>query len=176
VESLKIIGFCILAAIVYGVVHDQFTARICVEYFTVFHPPVFPTKSPTLLAFGWGVIATWWVGAFLGLLLCIAARFGPRPKLTVRDLTGPVIKLLVVMACSALLFGVLGYFLGRVPVYWANAIPSSVHRRFVADWWAHGASYASGSLGGLLVCVLVYTKRGRLASAAKLPSPTVASS
>jgi hypothetical protein len=75
-ESLKILILSIAAAILYGIIHDQFTARICIEYFTVFHPPVFRTQSPTLLALGWGVIATCWVGAFLGLLLILAARFG----------------------------------------------------------------------------------------------------
>jgi hypothetical protein len=71
-ESLKIIRVCVAAAIVCGIIHDQFTARICVEYFTVFHPPIIGTKSPTLLAFGWGIIPTWWMGAFLGVLLAVA--------------------------------------------------------------------------------------------------------
>jgi hypothetical protein len=161
VESLKIIAFCILAAIVYGIVHDQFTARICLEYFTVFHPAVFPTQSPTLLALGWGVVATWWVGAFLGILLSIAARLGPRPKATLRTIIRPVLTLLAVMALSATLFGVLGYFLGHVPAYWTDAIPRSAHQRFAADLWAHSASYATGFSGGLALCVIVYAKRGR---------------
>jgi len=72
-ESLKIVFASIAAAILYGIVHDQFTARICVEYFTVFHPPVFATRSPTLLGIGWGIIATWWVGALLGLVLALVA-------------------------------------------------------------------------------------------------------
>ena len=59
-ESLKIVGLCIAAAIVYGILHDQITARICVEYFSVAHPPVWGgIDDPTLLAFTWGVIATW---------------------------------------------------------------------------------------------------------------------
>jgi hypothetical protein len=59
IESLKIILLCIVAAIVYGILHDQVTARVCVEYFTIGHPPIFHTDDPTLLALGWGVIATW---------------------------------------------------------------------------------------------------------------------
>jgi hypothetical protein len=34
-QSLAIIGLSILAAVVYDIVHDQSTARICVEYFTI---------------------------------------------------------------------------------------------------------------------------------------------
>jgi hypothetical protein len=64
--------------VVYGIVHDQVTARICVECFTVFHPPVFQTNDPTLLAFGWGTIATWWVGVLLGIPLATATRLGIR--------------------------------------------------------------------------------------------------
>lgn len=160
-ESLKIIAGCILAAVVYGVVHDQLTARICLEYFTVFHPPVFDTQSPTLLGLGWGVIATWWVGAFLGILLCVAARFGSHPKTTARELVRPVLLLLAVMTFNALLFGTLGYFVGTMPAAWATAIPRAVHQRFLADWWAHSASYATGFFGGLVLCFIVYFRRRR---------------
>jgi hypothetical protein len=38
-EFAKIVLVCIFASIVYGIAHDQVTARICVQYFTVFHPP-----------------------------------------------------------------------------------------------------------------------------------------
>ena len=51
-QAIRIILLATLAAIAYGVVHDQVTARICVEYFTIGHPPVFRTTSPTLLALG----------------------------------------------------------------------------------------------------------------------------
>jgi hypothetical protein len=36
VEAFKIAITCIAAAILYGIIHDQITARICVEYFTMF--------------------------------------------------------------------------------------------------------------------------------------------
>jgi len=80
-EALKIAALCIVAAICYGIIHDQITARICVEYFTIFHPPIFHTQSPTLLGIGWGIVATWWVGAFFSVPLILAARAGARPTL-----------------------------------------------------------------------------------------------
>jgi hypothetical protein len=58
-EFIKIVLLSILAAVSYGICHDQVTARICIEYFTIGHAPVFRTTSPTLLALGWGVIASW---------------------------------------------------------------------------------------------------------------------
>ena len=97
-ESLKIILLCILAAVVYGILHDQVTARVCVEYFTIGHPPIFHTDSPTLLAFGWGVIATWWMGLILSIPAVLASRSGTRPKLKAADLVRPIACLLIVMA------------------------------------------------------------------------------
>jgi hypothetical protein len=161
-ESIKIVAGSILAAILYGVVHDQVTARICVEYFTVFHPPVFATQSPTLLGLGWGIIATWWMGALLGVLLALAARAGSRPKITLEHLIPSIAKVLAFMALCALVFGVLGYVFGTVPSGMAGLLPSDSYHRFAADWWAHNASYASGLLGGLALCIFVYTRRVKL--------------
>ena len=85
-ERIRIVLLALFAAICYGIVHDQVTARVCLEYFTIGHPPLFSTTSPTLLALGWGVVATWWVGLPLGLLLAVAARGGQRPPLSAADL------------------------------------------------------------------------------------------
>jgi len=163
-ESPKIVLACIAAAIFYGVVHDQFTARMSVEYFSVFHPPIFGTQSPTLLAVGWGIIATWWVGALLGILLAVAARAGSRPKLSVAALLTPIGKLLLLMAGSALLFGVTGYVLALrgmiTPPNWiASSLAPSARARFMADWWAHSASYAVGFVGGVVLCIVQYRRR-----------------
>ncbi len=169
VEFIKIVALCILAAVVYGIVHDQVTARICIEYFTVFHPPVFATRSPTLLGLGWGVIATWWAGAIIGLMLASAARFGARNRVTSRELFRPVCLLMCFMAICAIASGVLGYFRGTIPEWLNGALPVSKHRTFLADWWAHTASYGSGFLGGLVLCSIVVFKR--LTTPQKSPTP-----
>jgi hypothetical protein len=161
VEFIKIVFVCIVASILYGIVHDQVTARICVEYFTVFHPPVFATQSPTLLGIGWGVIATWWAGAIVGMLVAIAAQLGTRAQLTARDVTPMIARLLLFMACCAFVFGIIGYFKGVMPIRDDPMIPASMHRRFLADWWAHSASYASGFIGGLAMCATIAVKRVR---------------
>jgi hypothetical protein len=164
-EFLKIWLLSIAAAIVYGILHDQVTAHICVEYFSVAHPTILPLSSPTLLALQWGILATWWVGAGLGILLAFAARSGSRPALSAGDLFRPLIVLLSCMAISALLAGAAGFLLARAGIislsgWLATAIPAAKHARFMADWWAHSASYGIGFLGGLAVCVRVYRMRG----------------
>ncbi len=160
VEVLKIIGVCVLAAVAYGIGHDLITTRVCLEYFTVFHPPILNhTQSATLLALGWGLIASWWVGLLLGVPLAFASRFGNRPKLLVSDLRPWIRTLLLVMASCALLAGVGGFFWGTVPREFEPLIAPEGKSRFAADLWAHNASYASGVIGGVIVCVLAYRRR-----------------
>jgi hypothetical protein len=163
-----IILLSIAAAVVYGIVRDQVTARICVEYFTIGHPTIFDTKSPTLLGLGWGIIATWWVGLILGVPLAVAARCGRRPVFTVRRLVRPLIGLLGCMACTAIIAGVVGYLAASAGVVilfepLASRVPADRHVAFLTDLWAHCASYGSGFLGGLILIRWVWRARAKLA-------------
>ncbi len=163
-EFLKIWFLSILAAVTYGILHDQVTAHLCVEYFSIAHPMILPLTSPTLLALEWGVLATWWVGAFLGILLAFAARLGPRKKISMRDTIRPLIKLLLCMAAGAFVAGVAGFYFSRVGLvslhgWLASAIPAAKHSRFIADWWTHSASYLIGFVGGIALCVSIYRRR-----------------
>lgn len=164
--GLRIVLLCIAAAVLYGVLHDQITARVCVEYFTIGHPRIVDSDSPTVLGFVWGIIATWWVGLGLGLLLAFAARRGPRPPRSARTLIAPVARLLVVMAAFAAVAGVIGWFaadhgwvvlLGSL----AGRVPEAKHTAFVAVLWAHFASYAGGAVGGVWLCSRVWRARQR---------------
>ena len=155
---------CIAAAVVYGILHDQITARISIEYFTIGHPPVFQTESPTLLGIGWGIIASWWVGVLLGVPLAVAARIGERPKRSLRSLLRPILGLMVVMGVLAVLAGTTGYALSKTgsvhllePL--ASQVPRDRHDRFLADLWAHSASYGVGFVGGIVVISRVWRSR-----------------
>ena len=168
-EALKIVALCLLSGAVYGVLHDQVTARVCLEYFTVFHPDLFHTQSPTLLAFGWGRLATWWVSLTLGVLLAIAARTGSRPRVTAQSLVPKLLRLLVIMASLALAAGISGYFLqGLGMEYYATDIPKQIRHTFYADLWAHNASYFSGFVGGIALCTSVWRGRTRAMTLAKV--------
>src|SRR6516225_8216507 len=104
---LRIILLSVAGAVFYGILHDQLTTRVCVEYFTIGHPPVFgTTEDPTALAFGWGVLATWWVGLLLGVPLATFARLGSRPKLSARDVLKPILVLMAFIGVVALTMGI----------------------------------------------------------------------
>ena len=168
-QFLAIVALGVLAAITYGVLHDEITARICVEYFTIGHPPIFGTDNPTLLGLGWGVLATWWVGVLLGIPLAAAARLGNRPKRSAATLVRPLVILMAVSAICAALAGFVGALLARAGLIvliesLATQVPRQKHAAFLADLWTHGASYLSGFIGGGFVIVWVWRSR-RIASA-----------
>ncbi len=163
-QAAKIILLCILAAVTYGILHDQVTARVCVEYFTIGHPPVFNTDSPTLLALGWAIIATWWVGLPLGILAAIACRAGPWPKTDAKVLLRPLCTLTVAMGIISLLAGLAGYHIAEAGLVWLleplqSRIPEPKRSAFIADLWAHVAGYAGGFLGGVADCIRVLVGR-----------------
>jgi len=169
VRFAAIIILCVVAAVIYGVIHDLITARLCVEYFTIGHPPVFGTEDPTLLGLGWGVIATWWVGLILGIALAAACRLGTWPKLTVSALVRPLRIMLVTVACLAAVAGVIGHIAASRRWVWllepmASRVPADRHVAFITDLWAHSASYFGGFFGGIVLCVYVLVRRKRAAT------------
>jgi hypothetical protein len=160
-EFLKIVLGCIAAAILYGIVHDQVTVRVCAEYFTVFHPKIIESDNVTLIALSWGVVATWWMGVGIGFALGLSARWGSWPRRTWVQLMPSVMLLLGVMAFCAVACGVYGYLGGGLPIGIAEQLPAALYRRFAADWYAHMASYATGFFGGLGLCTLTLVQRYR---------------
>lgn len=165
-KKLQIVLLCILAACGYGVLHDQITARICLEYFTVAHPPLFSTSSVTLLALCWGVSATLGLGAVLGFVLAVVTQAGDSPPIPLPRVTRAVAILLAIMAMGAMTAGLLGYQLSRrgvifLPASLARSIPVGLHDRFMAVWCAHLASYLVGLTGSAILCYRMWRTRGR---------------
>lgn len=124
----------------------------------------FSHQSPTLLGIGWGIIATWWVGAFFSVPMILAARAGRRPPLQASELLRPIAFLLALMATIAVLSGITGYVLARkgmLDTEWLSEVfPLQAMRyRFMADWWAHTASYGAAFVGGIVVCAVTYRRR-----------------
>ncbi|HEY3451969.1 MAG TPA: hypothetical protein VGK67_36760 [Myxococcales bacterium] len=165
-QALKIILLGLGAAVGYGILQDNVTARIAPSYFNVAHPDlgypaIFHHASPTVLAFAWGVVATWWVGFPLGILMALCARAGGWPKLEARALLKPVGKLLGVMIVGAFLGGLLAWGLG-ISYYAPAGIPLDQKEGWGIDFGAHLAAYFVGPAGGLVLCVLTLLRRRRL--------------
>lgn len=159
----RIVALSVSACVAYGIVHDQITARICVEYFTVGHARI-GTDDPTLLGLAWGVRGTWWVGLLLGIPLATFARIGNRPKRSTASLIRPI---LVLLLCNAILAAAAGAvsFVAAING-WIRLLPDMAarldpvrHTRFLVALWMHNASYTGGFLGGLLLMAWVWWTR-----------------
>ncbi len=163
-QAVRIVVLSVLACVLYGMIHDQITARICVEYFTVGHRRVIQSQDPTLLGIVWGVLATWWVGLFLGIPLAAFARLGPRPKRTAASLVRPIAVLMVVTAWAAVVIGLVTWLAASngwmtLPSKWQAKLPAERHTLFLVAYWIHNGSYVSGFVGGLLVMAWVWRTR-----------------
>lgn len=162
----------ILAAVSYGVVHDQVTVRVYLEYFSLGHEPVFETTDPTLLALGFGTLASWWLGLLLAVPLLLAARVGSRPKLGWRDLLKPIAILLLMIGFTAFIAGLVGFGMGRTGLgslleATPARVPQSMQARYLADAFAHTTAYAVGVLEGGLVCLWTLREGRRRSTAGK---------
>lgn len=167
-QAILIIGLAVLASVTYGIIHDQITARICVEYFTIGHVPILGgTQDPTLLAFGWGFLATWWVGVMLGIPVAFVCQTGSMVTKSAKDLVVPLGVLMVssgLLACAA---GIVGYSLasrGQIELVgrMAELVPPEKHVAFLTDLWIHNASYAGGFLGGIVLMIWIVIDRYRI--------------
>lgn len=167
-ESLRIAAFSLVAGIGYGILHDQVTAHLCVEYFTIAHPIIFPTQSPALLAFGWGILATWWLALPFGILLAVGSQFGRWPKRGLSDVRGSILKLLAFTGLCATAAGLLGGYLahhGFADTAIAFGIAEDRQALFMADVWAHTASYLVAAIGAMVLVVMTGVSRYRDARA-----------
>lgn len=156
----------IACACLYGVLHDQITARICLEYFTVWHPHLIDSTDPTVVALAWGIAATWWVGLGLGVPLAWAAHGKKRRRVPISTLMPKMALLFGTMAGVATLCGIVGYDLAPTEMAARAGYEGEQVRGFLADLFAHNASYGVGIVGG--IALIVWTYRESLRQPANL--------
>ena len=164
-EGLRIILICIGLSIAYGIPHDQISVRICPEYLTEWHEKLVNTDNPTLVALAFGVAATWWVGAALGILMAMAAQLGPFPVVSSRRVLWVVVGVLLLTAlCSAYgAWWAAGHPTGRVTKVFADAgLAPELQHRFGICYWMHTCSYYGGALFGVMAVAGVWIHRFRL--------------
>jgi hypothetical protein len=99
-----LLGVVMLAS--FGMTMDQFSARLCPEYFTVLHSPIPHLTDPTLLGLAWGYLGSWWGGALMGYVMGIVATAGTtHPPLALRPLAGPMLTVVALTSAATLITG-----------------------------------------------------------------------
>lgn len=73
---LRIVMLGVGGAVVYGILQDQITVRLCPEYFTIAHLPISGISNLSLLGTIWGFLGSWWAGLIAGTALALCAVAG----------------------------------------------------------------------------------------------------
>ena len=165
-QILLIMLLCIFVVLTYGIVHNQLTTRISLEYFTIGHHKIINSSAPTNLGIAWGLYSNWWIGLSFGILLSLAARAGNWKKRNVFSLVKPLCFVSLFSALAAGIAGYLGYKLTESGVLGlsatlSDAVPPAKHAPYIAALWMHTASYFAGTAGSLILALLVFTGRIR---------------
>lgn len=160
-----------LLAAAYGALHDQVSYTLCPEYYTRFKFIEFSMAPDANAALQLahpryhvalvGVIATWWFGAFLGIILGLVSLIFKGWNAMFRMGAGAILRTLGI----AVIFGIAGYFYGRfylatIGVNWP--LPDHlVHRD---DFISVGSMHNFGYLGGIvgMLAGIVYLVRERI--------------
>lgn len=163
-DFVLIILLCMVSSILFGVLHNQISARVSLEYFTIGHRALIHSTSPTLMGIAWGVNSTWWVGLILGVMLASCGRIGHRNRRSPASLVKPLAILFAVCGTASIVMGVTGYELvktGELPFLrgMADVISPPRQARYMAALWMHIASYTAAAMGGLILAVRVAFQR-----------------
>jgi hypothetical protein len=156
----------LIAVVIYAVIQDQVSVRLCPEYFTLFHNSIPGLKDPTLLGATWGFLASWWGGVMMGYSAGLCATLGKRPQLAPREIILPLIVLMLgittVVAISGFsvwrhseMFGV------RIDPGLSMMLPPERHQPLLVVACYHFVAYATSVIGGIVLCVWISRERAK---------------
>jgi hypothetical protein len=169
----KLLLFCaafVLTPVIagaYGALHDQLSFTIAPEYFTRFkyaqfgfEPEWFGGHRPTVAVIGF--LATWWVGAFIGLFLGGTALLQPDARnMRKAIMRGVVVTLGVAAVCALVGLAYGWFFLDGAPQGWF--LPAEVldTHAFLSVGSMHNASYGGGVLGLIIALTDMEWRRNK---------------
>ena len=160
--------FCVVVALLYGILNDQLTVSLSWEYFyygksldSVLGPQIPPAEFPLRWeAAKVGMKATWSAGLILGVVLLLAnnpRKHSPALPFTRLYRLLPLLLLLPVLMAATL--GLLGYLGGLT---WANSdfpllLKDNLWRpyHFMAVYGIHLGGYIGGGLAAILAAILI---------------------
>ncbi len=164
-KTLKIIfngtWTAIICAIIYGIAHDMVTAHVSLPYFTKGHYDYLHSPHAWQYALYWGIVATWWMGAFLGFIYGIICAIKDR-NITIKQYFKRYSLVMVINFLIAMIALIIGWF-AYPNFYPLIEIPHEETRAFIAAAWAHSASYIFAViLSTVLCCYTLFSLRVRI--------------
>ena len=150
-DAARLVGYCTAGSVLFGWAHDAETANVWVEYFTVHHAKLVESQSPWVMAFLWGIIATFWVGMIGGAVISIFSFVGSLPKPPVELLQAWIRKGLITIFALAMF--VLAGCYGIFHVILANEkiVDKEVKIRAMSVALTHQFSYTGAALTVIII-------------------------
>jgi hypothetical protein len=144
----------------YAMLQDQVSARLCVEYFTIFHQPIPGITDPTLIGMGWGFLGSWYGGAIMGVSAGLTSSLGPKPPL---PLSVIVRGMLGVMLTTGLVTALAGYatyvnmelFGITLDETVVGALPPENRKLVFVVANYHLVAYGISILGSIILCLVL---------------------
>lgn len=162
--ALRFIAVVTALTCLLGIALDLVTAHIWVDYFTVHHPKVVNSTSPTVMAFVWGIGASWWFGAIAAAILWVfnRRRRNPAPerllvRWVIRSLVALWVTMMVILTTAYALIGLLPAG-SRRPTF-------DTDRRAMAVAITHMTEYALGAVVLVVLMILAGRRSRKLAQA-----------
>jgi hypothetical protein len=159
-KEYAFLAYTTMAAILYGVVHDQVTATLSPEYFVLGKG-----LAGDPLTFRWAVAklaarASFGMGLLTGASLLVANQSRRSARLGYRDLVLASLVPLASAVVFAVAFGAVNAFLELGATTAREFVDDDRVRPFVVVWAVHAGSYA-GALAGVIAAVVRVTVRRR---------------
>ncbi|UOQ96130.1 hypothetical protein MUN81_12785 [Hymenobacter sp. 5317J-9] len=154
---------------IYGAVHDQLTYTISPEYYTKFkfiqfelaaEGPEAHLTNPRLWVAVVGFLATWWMGASIGFILCLAGL----THATWKQMLRVTLRAFLITMFTAFVTEIAGLVYGRlvlandpVKAFENWFIPENIidFKNYIAVGSMHNFSYAGGFIG--LIAGIIYS-------------------
>ena len=152
---ILIIFISVLLASFYGALHDQITYTISNEYFTTYKFDQFgfsdwgnnnPRATTALI----GILATWWVGLFIGVFQGLVGLIHKTPKLMFQY----TFKAILITLGITIMFGAIGYLIEQLnpETYPDCCYPYAIKdgKSFQIVGSIHNYSYTGGEIGAFI--------------------------
>ena len=167
---LIIISAPIIAGI-YGILHDEITYTISNEYYTKFkffqfglmdlgNEAIFP--NPRLEVGLVGILATWWVGIPIGIILGLVGLLHKNGKAMFKI----TLKSILITLLVALLIGIFGFLYGKfylveTGVHWWFPENLNNKENFIIVGSIHNFSYLGGLIGLIIAVIYSISKKDK---------------
>lgn len=159
----------VVMASLYGALHDQVTFTILPEYFTVFKFDQFGfqdwgNNNPRATTAWIGILATWWMGLFIGIFQSLVGLMHKDHKLMFRYVSNAILITLGI----TILFGIFGCIVGYFDYnsHLDCCFPYEIKdkRSFIIVGAIHNYGYTGGQFGALAGIIYQLTKRRKTIS------------